>query len=142
MAVVIRMAAADEWRICVTIDDEFLSDRSVRIPVEIGGHPVYVEAVLVGGAEDEEVAARVPSFGEFTEALGSVTRSVADAVLGGLGKVKPAKVGVEFGCEVGVEWPADRDPGQRNGGGERQGDAGVEARWRRLIIATGCLRRP
>ncbi|VVJ18360.1 Uncharacterised protein [Amycolatopsis camponoti] len=87
----------------MTIDDEFLSDRSVRIPVEIGGHPVYVEAVLVGGAEDEEVAARVPSFGEFTEALGSVTRSVTDAVLGGLGKVKPAKVGVEFGCEIGVE---------------------------------------
>lgn len=72
------------------------------IPVEFEGRTLYVEARPVGGG-DEEVAGRLLKFEGFTETLGKVANSVTDAVQAGLTKVKPAKVTVEFGCEVGVE---------------------------------------
>ncbi|MGW5702124.1 CU044_2847 family protein [Amycolatopsis japonica] len=87
----------------LTIDDPVLPGRSVYLQVEAEDGPILVEAALVGGQEDEEVSARMLAFGEFTTALGSVTKSVTGAVMSGLGKVKPDKVAVEFGCELGVE---------------------------------------
>lgn len=87
----------------MTIDDPVLPGRSVYLQVEAEDGPILVEAALVGGQEDEEVSARMLAFGEFTTALGSVTKSVTGAVMSGLGKVKPDKVAVEFGCELGVE---------------------------------------
>ncbi|RZQ61310.1 hypothetical protein EWH70_25335 [Amycolatopsis suaedae] len=87
----------------MTIEGPVVRGGSVYVPVDVEGRQVYVEAAVVGGGEDEEVAARLLVFREFTEAVGSVTKSVTDAVLSGLGTVKPDKVAVEFGCELGIE---------------------------------------
>ncbi|QXV59141.1 CU044_2847 family protein [Amycolatopsis sp. TNS106] len=87
----------------MTIDDHTTPGRSVYLQVEAEDGPILVEAAMVGVQEDEEVASRLLAFDEFSAALGSVTRSVTDAVMSGLGKAKPAKVAVEFGCELGVE---------------------------------------
>jgi len=87
----------------LTIDEPVLPGRSVYLRVDSDDGPILVEAAVVGGQEDEEVASRMLAFGEFTAALGSVTKSVTGAVMSGLGKVKPDKVAVEFGCELGVE---------------------------------------
>ncbi|MFD2473659.1 CU044_2847 family protein [Amycolatopsis silviterrae] len=76
--------------------------RPVYLPVEVDGRTAYAEVSLVG-EDDEEVAARLPSFAEFAASLEKLTESVTDAVVGGLRKVKPSKVAVEFGCEIGVE---------------------------------------
>ena len=84
-------------------EDHSQPARPVHVPVEIDGRTLFVEAVPVGEQEDQEVAARLLGFAEFTDSLGALTGSVTDAVLSGLRKVKPAKVAVEFGCEVGVE---------------------------------------
>lgn len=77
--------------------------RPVHVPVEIEGRTLFVEVTPVGEQEDQEVAARLLGFTEFTDSLGALTVSVTDALLGGVRKIKPAKVAVEFGCEVGVE---------------------------------------
>jgi len=73
------------------------------IPVLLGERTLYVEAVPVGGQGDEEVAGRLLKFDGFTDALSTVAGTVTDAIHAGLAKAKPAKVTVEFGCEVGVE---------------------------------------
>jgi hypothetical protein len=72
------------------------------IPVRLGDRTLYVEARQVGD-HDEEVAGRLLEFDGFTETLSKVANTVTDAVQAGLTKVKPAKVTVEFGCEVGME---------------------------------------
>jgi hypothetical protein len=77
--------------------------RPVHVPVEIDGRTLFVEVVPVGDQEDQEVAAKLLGFADFTDSLGALTGSVTDAVLSGMRKIKPAKVAVEFGCEVGVE---------------------------------------
>jgi hypothetical protein len=77
--------------------------RPVHVPVEIDGRTLFVEVVPVGDQEDQEVAAKLLGFADFTASLGALTGSVTDAVLSGMRKIKPAKVAVEFGCEVGVE---------------------------------------
>jgi hypothetical protein len=42
-------------------------------------------------------------FEEFGSSVRAVSGAVADAVLAGVGKLKPNKVALEFGCEVGME---------------------------------------
>ncbi|MFI5610685.1 CU044_2847 family protein [Amycolatopsis sp. NPDC051903] len=82
--------------------DDYASPRREYVPVEVEGRPMYAEVELVG-EQDEEVASRLFAFGEFTDHLTSLTQSVTEAVTSGLTKVKPSKVAVEFGCEVGLE---------------------------------------
>ncbi|MEV7046186.1 CU044_2847 family protein [Amycolatopsis sp. NPDC051061] len=77
--------------------------RPVHVPVTIDGRTLFVEVTPVGDQEDQEVAARILGFAEFTDSLGALTGSLIDAVVGGMRKIKPAKVAVEFGCEVGLE---------------------------------------
>ncbi|MET7989727.1 CU044_2847 family protein [Amycolatopsis sp. NPDC005232] len=84
------------------MDDYAEPARREYVPVEVDGRPMYAEVELVGDQE-EEVASRLLSFGDFTENLGTLTRSVTEAVTAGLTKVKPTKVTIEFGCEVGLE---------------------------------------
>jgi hypothetical protein len=72
------------------------------IPVQLDDRTFYVEARPLGGG-DEEVAGRLLKFDGFTETLSKVANAVTDAVQAGLNKVKPDKVTVEFGCEVGTE---------------------------------------
>ncbi|MGW4060007.1 CU044_2847 family protein [Amycolatopsis sp. NPDC004747] len=85
------------------IEEHSPTARPVHVPVEIDGRTLFVEVVPVGEQEDQEVASRLLGFADFTASLGALTSSVTDAVLSGARKVKPAKVAVEFGCEVGVE---------------------------------------
>jgi len=72
-----------------------------RVPVRIGERTVYVEAVSL--EDEEEVAARLFALDDFAGSIGAVTDAVVDGVSAGLRKVRPNKVAVEFGCEIGVE---------------------------------------
>ena len=75
---------------------------SERIPVRLGDHTVYVEVDRLPGGE-EEVAGRMFTLDDFTGSLRAITQTVSEAIEHGLDKVRPKKITVEFGCEVGVE---------------------------------------
>ncbi|MFJ9560108.1 CU044_2847 family protein [Streptomyces fuscichromogenes] len=71
------------------------------IRVQDGGDVFYVEAVAL--SSEEEVAARLPTMEEFRNSLRTVADTVTDGLNQALTRVRPKKVTVEFGCEIGVE---------------------------------------
>jgi hypothetical protein len=71
--------------------------------IRFGEHVAYVEVAPLPGVDEEEVAGHLLSFDGFTDSLRAITTTVSDAVTAGLSNVKPNKIAVEFGCEVGVE---------------------------------------
>jgi len=81
-------------------DAEEISPSSY-VPVLVGERTFYVEAVPLD--EEEEVAARAFDPEDFTQSIGPLAETVSDAVMAGLGRAKPDKVAVEFGCEVGMD---------------------------------------
>lgn len=85
------------------MDESENHGRSERVQVLLGDQTAYVEVDRLVGAGDEEVAGRLLSLDGFTDSLRAVTETVSDAVATGLSTVKPDKITVEFGCEVGVE---------------------------------------
>jgi Trypsin-co-occurring domain 1 len=72
-----------------------------RVPVQAGDRTVYVEVVPLD--DEEEITARLFALEDFTGSIATVTHAVLDGVSAGLRKVRPNKVTLEFGCEVGVE---------------------------------------
>jgi hypothetical protein len=85
---------------CVMTDIEAQRSRSY-VPVGSGERRMYVEVLALG--EEEEIGARDVDLDGLTRSLRAVAETVTDSLVAGLGKVKPEKVTVEFGCEVGVE---------------------------------------
>lgn len=82
--------------------DEFDTESRVRyVPARVGDGEFYVEAVALD--EDEQVAGRAFGFEEFATSLQAVSSAVTESVLAGLSRLKPDKVGLEFGCEVGMK---------------------------------------
>jgi hypothetical protein len=68
------------------------------IPLELdNGVTVYVEAKPT--TKDEDVSFDVSKFSEFASALAGVASGIAAS----FERVKPDKLAVEFGCEVGYE---------------------------------------
>jgi hypothetical protein len=81
---------------------EFGEGSQVRyVPTQASNGEFYVEAVALD--EDEQVAGGPFRFEEFTASLRAVAESVTESVVSGLSALKPEKVSLEFGCEVGMK---------------------------------------
>lgn len=76
-------------------------ERADYIAVALGDQTVYVQAVELDG--EQEVAGRLFQFDEFTRALNTITEGITSAIGTGLRGIKPGKVALEFGCEVGLK---------------------------------------
>lgn len=75
-----------------------MTTRQELIPVKLAnGVEMRVAATVLGGEED--VALKLLSFDEITDALEGIAGSLNAA----LQKIKPKKASVEFGLEVAVE---------------------------------------
>lgn len=82
--------------------DDFGTESRVRyIPARVGGGEFYVEAVALD--EDEQVGGRTFGFEDFSASLQAVSEAITESVLAGLSKLKPDRVGLEFGCEIGMK---------------------------------------
>jgi hypothetical protein len=80
--------------------DEYENDQpSRRVPATIGNHTILIEMT---SDDEEEVAGRSLHFADFTETLSTVANGITNALGAGLHKVKPDKVTLELGCEIGV----------------------------------------
>jgi hypothetical protein len=84
------------------VDESQSGGRGERVQLLLGEHVAYVEVDRLAG-DEEEVAARPFSLDDFTGSLRAISETVSGAVSGGLRGVKPSKITLEFGCEVGVE---------------------------------------
>lgn len=83
-----------------TSDFEDAHDTSY-VPLRVGEHTIYLEVTRLD--QEEEVAFRAISIEDFAKSVGAVAESVTDALVRGLKRVRPDKVVVEFGCELGME---------------------------------------
>ncbi|ONI90722.1 hypothetical protein ALI22I_11495 [Saccharothrix sp. ALI-22-I] len=85
------------------VDESDNGNRKERVQILVGDQVAYVEVDRLAGAEEEEVSARALSLDGFTSSLSAITETVSNALAHGFDKVKPDKITLEFGCEVGVE---------------------------------------
>ncbi|WP_157621549.1 CU044_2847 family protein [Saccharothrix sp. NRRL B-16348] len=85
------------------MDEVLDGGRKERVQVRIGDQVAYVDVDRIAGSDEEEVSARLPSLDDFTSSLSAITDTVSDAIAGGFRKIKPDKITLEFGFEVGVE---------------------------------------